>query len=48
MEDADAGIVLQPLFLDEAALWLASSSTPEDLDHTKAALTQLLQALRTG
>ncbi|MFI6701707.1 TetR/AcrR family transcriptional regulator [Streptomyces sp. NPDC050509] len=34
--------------MNEAALWLASSSDPEDLDHTKAALTQLLQALRTG
>ncbi|GAA5204884.1 TetR/AcrR family transcriptional regulator [Streptomyces thinghirensis] len=34
--------------MNEAALWLASSSDPEDLDHTKAALTQLLQALRAG
>ncbi|MER7520510.1 TetR/AcrR family transcriptional regulator [Streptomyces sp. NPDC126499] len=32
--------------MNEAALWLATSSDPEDLDHTKAALTQLLQALR--
>ncbi|MFJ7272020.1 hypothetical protein ACIQV3_36220 [Streptomyces sp. NPDC099050] len=34
--------------MNEAALWLASSSDPEDLDHTKAALTQLLQALRAA
>ncbi|MEV7886464.1 TetR/AcrR family transcriptional regulator [Streptomyces sp. NPDC002817] len=34
--------------MNEAALWLASSSDPEDLDHTKAALAQLLEALRTG
>nr|WP_184573254.1 TetR/AcrR family transcriptional regulator [Streptomyces zagrosensis] len=34
--------------MNEAALWLASSSDPEDLNHTKAALGQLLQALRIG
>lgn len=34
--------------MNEAALWLASSSAPEDLDDTKAALTRLLRALRTG
>ncbi|MGW0903081.1 TetR/AcrR family transcriptional regulator [Streptomyces sp. NPDC002853] len=34
--------------MNEAALWLASSSNPEDLDHTKTALTQLLQALRAS
>lgn len=34
--------------MNEAALWLASSSDPEDLAHTRAALGQLLQALRTG
>ncbi|MEV6785752.1 TetR/AcrR family transcriptional regulator [Streptomyces sp. NPDC051098] len=34
--------------MNEAALWLASSTHPEDLGDTKAALTQLLQALRTA
>ncbi|MFF5715962.1 TetR/AcrR family transcriptional regulator [Streptomyces buecherae] len=33
--------------MNEAALWLASSSDPADLDHTKAALARLLGALRT-
>ena len=54
----DAGIIapqpVAPLVhllsgaMNEAALWLASSSGPEDLDDTRAALTRLLQALRTG
>ncbi|QIP88306.1 TetR family transcriptional regulator [Streptomyces sp. Tu 2975] len=53
----DAGIIapqpVAPLVhllsgaMNEAALWLASSSDPEDLPHTKAALGQLLEALRT-
>jgi hypothetical protein len=53
----DAGIIapqpVAPLVhllsgaMNEAALWLASSSDPEDLSHTRAALGQLLQALRT-
>ncbi|MBC3983572.1 TetR/AcrR family transcriptional regulator [Streptomyces sp. AC536] len=34
--------------MNEAALWLASSSDPADLDHTKAALARLLGALRTA
>ncbi|WP_330239973.1 TetR/AcrR family transcriptional regulator [Streptomyces sp. NBC_00525] len=35
--------------MNEAALWLASSASgPEDLPHTQAALTRLLQALRAG
>ncbi|PZT77934.1 MULTISPECIES: TetR/AcrR family transcriptional regulator [unclassified Streptomyces] len=55
----DAGIIapqpVAPLVhllsgaMNEAALWLASSSSgPEDLPHTRAALTRLLQALRAG
>ncbi|MFC9970860.1 TetR/AcrR family transcriptional regulator [Spirillospora sp. NPDC127200] len=34
--------------MNEAALWLASSSEPGDLAETRAALGRLLQALRTG
>ncbi|MET9518426.1 TetR/AcrR family transcriptional regulator [Streptomyces sp. NPDC002994] len=34
--------------MNDAALWLASSSDPEDLAHTTSALGQLLQGLRTG
>ncbi|MDG4863933.1 TetR/AcrR family transcriptional regulator [Streptomyces sp. T-3] len=54
----DAGIITRqpvaPLVhllsgaMNEAALWLASSTDPEDLDHTRAALAQLLEALRAG
>jgi AcrR family transcriptional regulator len=54
----DAGIIApQPVAplahllsgaMNEAALWLASSSDPEDLAHTRTALDQLLQALRAG
>lgn len=54
----DAGVIapqpVQPLVhllsgaMNEAALWLESSSDPEDLEHTRAALGQLLQALRIG
>ncbi|KIH98672.1 TetR family transcriptional regulator [Streptomonospora alba] len=54
----DAGIIapqpVQPLVhllsgaMNEAALWLESSSDPEDLEHTRAALGRLLQALRIG
>lgn len=54
----DAGIIapqpVAPLVhllsgaMNEAALWLASSPDPEDLAHTRTALGQLLQALRTG
>ncbi len=34
--------------MNEAALWLASSSGSEDLAHTRAALGRLLRSLRTG
>ncbi|UNO38407.1 TetR/AcrR family transcriptional regulator [Streptomyces sp. MST-110588] len=34
--------------MNEAALWLASSSSPDDLTHTQAALERLLDALRTA
>ena len=52
----EAGIIaaqpVQPLVhllsgaMNEAALWLASSSRPEDLTDTVAALQRMLQALR--
>ncbi|MFF9896378.1 TetR/AcrR family transcriptional regulator [Streptomyces longispororuber] len=32
--------------MNEAALWLASSTDPEDLAHTRAALDRMLRALR--
>ncbi|GGT62354.1 TetR/AcrR family transcriptional regulator [Streptomyces purpureus] len=53
----DAGIIaprpVAPLVhllsgaMNEAALWLAASRDPGDLEHTREALRQLLEALRT-
>ncbi|MCX4821148.1 TetR/AcrR family transcriptional regulator [Streptomyces sp. NBC_01142] len=34
--------------MNEAALWLAGSQEPEDLTDTRAALSQMLEALRAG
>lgn len=34
--------------MNEAALWLATSTAPEDLDDTRAALSHLLESLRAG
>jgi AcrR family transcriptional regulator len=34
--------------MNEAALWLATSTNPDDLAHTWSALSRLLEALRTG
>ncbi len=34
--------------MNEAALWLATSTDPEDLTHTWAALSRMLEALRTA
>ncbi|MFF3686967.1 TetR/AcrR family transcriptional regulator [Streptomyces sp. NPDC002187] len=34
--------------MNEAALWLAASAGPTDLDDTRAALSRMLEALRAG